>query len=97
MRNVFLVKRDTTRSINYLVALSYFHLFSLLKAHLGGKDFADDEGIKNKLRMWLKCTKHFYAMDFLDTSKVDGISASILVDIVSRTKGICNTNFYLFV
>jgi hypothetical protein len=50
------------------LAPSDFHLFGLLKYHLGGKPFADDEEVEMKVQKWLRqqskdfCTVGFDAL-----------------------------------
>jgi histone-lysine N-methyltransferase SETMAR len=47
------------------LAPSDFHLFGLLKHHLGGKCFADDEEVEMEVRKWLRQqSKDFYAAGF---------------------------------
>jgi hypothetical protein len=47
------------------LALSDFHLFGLLKEHLGCKRFADDEAAEMEVRRWLRQqSKDFYASGF---------------------------------
>jgi hypothetical protein len=47
------------------LAPSNFHLFGLLKNHLGGKRFADDEEVQMEVRKWLRqLSKGFYAAGF---------------------------------
>jgi hypothetical protein len=42
-----------------------FHLFGVLKNHLGGKRFADDEEVETEVWKWLKqLSKDFYAVGF---------------------------------
>jgi hypothetical protein len=36
------------------LAPSNYHLFGLLKTHLGGKSFADDEEVETGVRKWLR-------------------------------------------
>jgi hypothetical protein len=45
------------------VAPSTFHLFGLLKYHLGGKCFADDKEVETEMEKWLtQQSKDFYAV-----------------------------------
>jgi hypothetical protein len=47
------------------LAPSDFHLFGLLKNHLGGKRFADDEEVEMEKGKWLRQqSKDFYAVGF---------------------------------
>jgi hypothetical protein len=47
------------------LAPSDFHPFEQLKSHLGGKHFADDEGVETEVRKWLRQqSKDFYAVGF---------------------------------
>jgi histone-lysine N-methyltransferase SETMAR len=47
------------------LATSDFHLFGLLKNHLGGKRFADDEEVETGVRKWLRRrSKDFYDAGF---------------------------------
>jgi hypothetical protein len=47
------------------LAPSGFHLFGLLKNHLGGRRFADDEEVETEVRKWLKQqSKGFHAAGF---------------------------------
>jgi hypothetical protein len=47
------------------LAPSDFHLFGLLKNHLGGRRFADDEEDETEVRKWLgQQSKDFYAAGF---------------------------------
>jgi histone-lysine N-methyltransferase SETMAR len=47
------------------LAPSDFHLFGQLKTHLGGRRFADDEGVETELRKWLRQhSKDIYATRF---------------------------------
>jgi histone-lysine N-methyltransferase SETMAR len=44
---------------------SDFHLFGLLKRHLGGRQFADDEEVETEVQKWLRQqSKDFYASGF---------------------------------
>jgi histone-lysine N-methyltransferase SETMAR len=47
------------------LAPSDFHLFGLLKNHLGGKRFIDDEEVETEVQKWLRQqSKDFYAVGF---------------------------------
>jgi hypothetical protein len=47
------------------LAPSDFHLFGLLKNHLGGKRFVDDEEVETGVWKWLRQrSKDFYAAGF---------------------------------
>jgi histone-lysine N-methyltransferase SETMAR len=47
------------------LAPSDFHLFGLLKTHLGGRHFSDDEEVKTGGQKWLKQqAKDFYDAGF---------------------------------
>jgi hypothetical protein len=44
-----------------------FHLFGLLKSHLGGRRFADDDEVETEVQKWLRQqSKDFYASGFID-------------------------------
>jgi hypothetical protein len=47
-----------------------FHLFGLLKIHLGGKFFADDEEVETQVQKWLRQqSEDFYAAGFSALAK----------------------------
>jgi hypothetical protein len=47
------------------LASSDFHLFGLLKTHLGGRHFADDEEVETEVQKWLRQeSKDFCAAGF---------------------------------
>jgi hypothetical protein len=47
------------------LAPSDFHLFGLLKTHLGGRHFADDEEVEMEVQKWLRPqSKEFRAVGF---------------------------------
>jgi hypothetical protein len=47
------------------LAPSDFHLFGLLKNHLGGSHFTDDKEVETEVQKWLRQqSKDFYAVGF---------------------------------
>jgi hypothetical protein len=55
----------TKKLFLFMVVPRDFHLFCLLKNHLGDKYFADDKAAETEVRKWLRRqSKGFYAVSF---------------------------------
>jgi hypothetical protein len=68
------------------LAPSDFHLFGLLKTHLGGKRFANDKEVELEVWKWLRQQSILLCCGFQHTGKAMGQVLSMLVEDMSRYK-----------
>jgi hypothetical protein len=61
------------------LAPSDFHLFGLLKHHLGGKHFADDKDLEKDVQKWLRQQPKTYMLPVLTQWQSHGASIYTMV------------------